>query len=290
MNEIFQHIQLANLIAANPIAAIVISIAASAAVSFAISAIFHYRGKTRKCLWWSRDEARLFRPLNDDSEFSIAIDGKDVKNPSFIQLYVWNAGTVPIRKDDLPKTGAATFTFDCVDILRSKIIVTSHDNVIPKISINEKSVSIFFDYLNPDDGFAFQLVLEREKFAKETKIKTEGSIIGQTQFMRKVKAISDAQRILRVRIVSTVGYIYSISILAAAIATSFGIGPFTRSSEGPFPISILLLVIAAMMAIMVFSIREKAVPIRLRMERENDRNGASFLKEMVEIFSLILRR
>jgi hypothetical protein len=84
------------------------------------------------------------------------------KNISSIRFYFWNAGTEPIKKSDVLKPLQLSLSAPDIQIVDLRILSVSRPEIVaPKISIvqgEQNLMSVEFDILEKDDGFAVQVL------------------------------------------------------------------------------------------------------------------------------------
>jgi hypothetical protein len=107
---------------------------------------------------------------------SIHFKGQEINTLNKTWIILWNAGNAEITASQISKQNPLTIECDIGIILDAAITnQTNSDNMVYLVeSLDKKSVRISFDYLNPKDGVALELLHS----GPNSQIHITGSIIG----------------------------------------------------------------------------------------------------------------
>jgi len=97
------------------------------------------------------------------SDLTVLYKGKPVgqRNVAAVRIYFWNAGRMPIRREDVLKPVQCVLRDDA-EILDARVLRSSRDvtgfKIIPSANPTDNRVLFDFDILEKDDGAAIQVI------------------------------------------------------------------------------------------------------------------------------------
>jgi len=119
------------------------------------------------------------------SEFTMQFRGTEVRNLSALTIFFWNAGNETIVGNQISRTDPLRIASpNSFSILDQEIRKSSHARINPSLESIHDGLAISFDVLEPQDGFAIQ-ILYADKEADENdaaeRFHVRGSVIGIKQ-------------------------------------------------------------------------------------------------------------
>jgi hypothetical protein len=121
-----------------------------------LSLVLYLRGRPRKRVTFTWDAVTLQNRAHPG--ITMLFKGKPIENLFRFRVVVWNSGTQEIRRTDIP-SGAKP----CISLF-AKILSVAHLDASAKIDFAEvgNSIEFNFEYLNPNDWVALEILLERD--------------------------------------------------------------------------------------------------------------------------------
>jgi hypothetical protein len=140
-----------------------------------VSVCLYLVSRQRKRLTLTFDRSNLYARLHP--EIMITYKGTAVENLCRFRAVVWNSGTQEIRRGDIPSGGETVIKIEGGQ-LRSVAIPSSSPNIGGSFrERDEGSITIEFDFLNPSDYIAFDILYENIR-KDDTVVRFETRIIG----------------------------------------------------------------------------------------------------------------
>jgi hypothetical protein len=156
---------------------------AGAVAALAISFVFYRLGREKKRITYTAEVRNLvFRDKQSPGNLKITYDGREIKSLTRLTIYVWNSGTVPIKREDLVTRNSPMFRFaEGLVPLQGTVVYQSRD--ANEVAVSRETAAISFAYLNPVDGFVFDVFAEENDEAKGAgalgkEVEITGEIVG----------------------------------------------------------------------------------------------------------------
>jgi hypothetical protein len=129
-----------------------------------VSAVyFYWRSKRVARLAFQRDTVTLLGGPDAafPDEIEIKFAGMPISRVTAETIVLWNAGNTTVGGSQIVAADPLRFDLKCGDILKTRVLkVTREVNAITlrPLSESKNTVEITFDYLDPDDGIAFEIL------------------------------------------------------------------------------------------------------------------------------------
>jgi len=151
-----------------------------------LAVVFYVRQRRHKRLTFIFDEIELQTKNHPDVTF--AFKGEPVENLSRLRVILWNSGTEAIRQSDLPSDTPPTIHLPEKSRVLSIGEVLAENGSPASVKPDQNNLSVFFEYLNPDDYVFTEVLYENRKRER----------LGESGFVAKViGGVSTARRFMR---------------------------------------------------------------------------------------------
>jgi len=126
-----------------------------------IAAHFYYtRQRVRKLLNYSHEHFDLLTPHSSAfSDVRVLKGDRAIDRPKKIYLYIWNAGNSEITDKDVPAGAPLTVTLKGAEIVEAAISKSTKAAAGAKLQQEGDSLKLVYEYLNPGDGIAIELLV-----------------------------------------------------------------------------------------------------------------------------------
>jgi hypothetical protein len=129
-------------------------------LSIALSVILYLRGTRRKRLTFTYDLTELLTRSHPD--ITILFKDKQIENLYRLRGVIWNSGNQEVRRSDIPANGAPSIVLTRARVLSVAMREASAKTRCAAVQNDSKTVSIDFEFLNPGDYAALEILYESD--------------------------------------------------------------------------------------------------------------------------------
>lgn len=166
-----------------------------ALMGIAVSIYLYKKGKRIKRISFFRQTNWLIGPnMKTVPALQIQYNEKEISNLAVSCYTIWNSGNEPIKNSDMVSTRPLEIRSKSGNILDAQIYKVSEDSCDFLINKTDDTVSVKFNYINPNDGVVIQIAHSGSLFDLDGKIM--GGTIAPNEVRKHTKRISKISRLL----------------------------------------------------------------------------------------------
>ncbi|MEX0956335.1 MAG: hypothetical protein WDZ83_14125 [Rhizobiaceae bacterium] len=166
-------------------------------ISLLLSEVIRYFRRKTKTIVWSSEEYWILNPEARSSDVLVKFGDIDLNYATLSHIFFWNAGNTTLLGNDVAKRAPITLALSSGRLVSAKIVSESDQSCEARLSTDDTSFSIAFDYLEPNEGLKIEVIASdlsaghKPAFIKSIKNSTfeqKGKLIGNSLGLRYVTA------------------------------------------------------------------------------------------------------